>query len=75
MDKTWGWWAMRIELLIGVATVGLGVLIYASMPIVMTEPSPGGNPIVLAGLLGLATGLVWMIRVFRGPNDRPSTGR
>ena len=57
---------MRIELVIGVAAVGLGLLAYATMPaLVFTEPSPRDSLIVLAGLAGLATGLIWVIRVFR----------
>ena len=57
---------MRIELVIGVAAVGLGLLAYVSMPaLVFTEPSPRDSLIVLAGLVGLAIGLIWMIRVFR----------
>ena len=75
MDHPRRWWIVRIEFAIGAAAVGLGLLVYVSMPIMMTEPSPGMNPLVLAGLVGLAIGLIWMIRVFRGPKGRPSTRR
>jgi hypothetical protein len=76
MDQTRRRWIVRIELVIAVAAVGLGLLAYGSMPAdLLTEPSPRGNPLVLAGLVGLASGLTWMIRVFQGPKDRPSTWR
>jgi hypothetical protein len=76
MDQTSRRWIVRIELVIGVAAVGLGVLAYLSLPaVLLTEPSPRENPIVLAGLVGLATGLAWMIRVVRGPKDLPSAWR
>ena len=58
-----------IELAIGLAAVGLGLLVYGSMPIPFSEPNSRGNPLILAGLVGLAIGLIWMIRVFRGPKD------
>jgi hypothetical protein len=74
MDHTRHEWVLRIELVIGLLAVGLGVLAFGSMPgDLLTEPSPQGYPIVLAGLVGLAAGLIWMFRVFRGPKDRPTT--
>ena len=59
-----------IELAIGVAAVGLGLLAYGSMPIPFSEPSSRGNPFILAGLVGLAIGLIWMIRIIRRPTTR-----
>ena len=74
MDHTRPRWVLRIELVIGLMAVGLGVVAYGSMPgNMLTEPSPQGNPIVLAGLAGLAAGLLWMLRVFRGPKDQAPT--
>jgi hypothetical protein len=74
MDHTRRWWILRIELVIGLVAVGLGVLAYGSMPgDMLTEPSPQGYPIVLAGLVGLAAGLIWMFRVFRGLKDQART--
>jgi hypothetical protein len=74
MGHTRHWWVLRIELVIGLAAVGLGVLAYRTMPgDMLTEPSPQGNPILLAGLAGLAAGLIWMFRVFRGPKDQAPT--
>jgi hypothetical protein len=74
MDHTRRWWILRIELVIGLVAVGLGVLAYESMPgDILTEPSPQGYPIVMAGLVGLAAGLIWVFWVFRGPKDRSTT--
>ena len=64
-----------IEFAIGLVAVALGLLVYVSMPILFSEPSPRMNPLVLAGLVGLAIGLIWMIRVFRGSRHRPATRR
>ena len=61
---------MRIEFVVGVAAVGLGLLAYGSMPFMFSEPSPRDSPLVLAGLVGLAIGLMWMVRVVRGSRDR-----
>jgi hypothetical protein len=73
MDRTRRWWIMRIELVIGLAAVGLGIVAYMSMPaLVLTEPSPRGDALVLAGLIGLAIGLILMILVFVRHAKRPA---
>ena len=39
------------------------------------RPRMAENPIVLAGFLSVVLGLVWMIRIFRGPRDEPPPWR
>jgi hypothetical protein len=75
MDHTRRWWIVRIELAIGLVAVALGVLVFALMPVLLAEPNPQGDPLILAGLIGLAAGLIWLFRIFRGPRDRPTTWR
>ena len=70
MDHPRRWWIVRIEFALGVAAVGLGLLVYGSMPIMLSEPSPGMDPLVLVGLVGLAAGFIWMVRVIRGSRER-----
>jgi len=75
VNRTRRWWILRIELAIGFLAVALGALVFASMPVMLTEPNPQGDPLVLAGLVGLVAGLIWLFRIYRGPRDRPPTWR
>jgi ABC-type transporter Mla subunit MlaD len=74
--RTRAWYATRILLAIGIAAVLL-----AGAMLLLEPSSMGGgprmveNPFVLAGFLIAVLGLVWMIRIFRGPRDEPPPWR
>ncbi len=75
--RTVGWYVTRLELAIGIVAF-LFVLV-----LLLLEPTfMGGTgrrmldePLVLAGLVAAGAGLVWMIRIFRGPRDEPPSWR
>lgn len=76
-DRTPAYWPTRIMLAIGIAAVLL-----AGVTLLIEAETMGGggtrmleNPFVLAGFLAMVVGLVWMLRIFRGPRDEPPDWR
>jgi hypothetical protein len=84
MHRTPAYWPARILLAVGVlATVmaiGLATVL-ATMPGPMFTPRPdilGLPQSLVAAAIGVApaiVGLIWMIRIFRGPRDVPPAWR
>ena len=85
--RTPAYWPTRILLVTGIAAavaIGLGLLAHL-IPAGFhdTRPNvilglleiPGGVVISVAGFVLLVAGLVWMIRIFRGPRDEPPPWR
>jgi hypothetical protein len=79
--------ASRMLLVIAIAAVvpiGLGLLAHL-IPAGFSDPRPhlilgpleipGGVVISVAAFLTMVVGLVWMIRIFRGPRDEPPPWR
>jgi hypothetical protein len=83
--QTRRWWVTRVELGIGIILVVLGLaLLFAVILPGMFEPTfdsraPGQLQAAMLWLavavLGLVGGLVWMIRIFRGPRDEAPAWR
>ena len=83
--RTWRWWVTRLELAIGIGLVvlGLGLLFGVVLPSMSQvtfdsrprEWGPATLALLAAGVLGLVAGLVWMVRIFRGPRDEPPPWR
>ncbi len=76
--RTWRWWVVRFELGLGI----VAFLFTASVVVfVVAEPCFGcnGGPELLiaslAALLVMLFGLLWMIRIIRGPRDEPPPWR
>jgi hypothetical protein len=78
------YWPTRILLAVGFAATGLVLALDVAMLLVpepMFDPRPaiiGLSAHVVGGLLGpipALIGLVWMIRIFRGPRDEPPPWR
>jgi hypothetical protein len=86
-DPLPGWWPSRILLAIGIVSVVvilLGVLasfgpppgLGESWPVAFGPLSiPSRIAIPIAALAGAVVGLIWMIRIFRGPSDEPPPWR
>ena len=75
--RTPAYWPTRIMLAVGIAAVLL-----AGVTLLMEPTFIGGdgtrlveNPIVLAAFAVMVIGLVWMLRIFRGPRDQPPDWR
>ena len=74
--RTHGWDAARILLAVGIAAVLLARVSLLCEPTFMSDgPRMVENPFVLAAFLSMVVGLVWMIRIFRGPRDEPPRWR
>ena len=79
--RTRAWWWSRIELLIALAVIAIDVSSIGPL----LEPksgNPGAMPVVPYPLVVLAltftlaiVGLVWMVRILRGPKDASPTWR
>ena len=64
------WWLTRIELAIGIGAVIAVALMFVSMPAgMMGADATQERAVVLVGLLGMAAGLAWQVRIYRGPRD------
>ncbi len=83
-ERTPAYWPTRILLAVGFVAAAIEValaftLILAAPPMFGSEPTALGLPYrVVQGLVGVAAamiGLVWMIRIFRGPRDQPPRWR
>jgi hypothetical protein len=72
--RTKGWYVMRFELAVGILMVLAGVLVFVPSAMMGADANPP-RVAVLAGLLVGLIGLVWMIRIFRGPRDEPTPWR
>jgi hypothetical protein len=76
MDRGPAYWPARIMLGVGIVAtllaIVLAVVVVVSWPTsVSSDPSMG--PLVAAGVASV--GLVWMVRIFRGPGDDPPAWR
>lgn len=76
MDRGPAYWPARIMLGVGIVatllTIVLAVVVVVSLPTSMFS-DPSMVPLVAAGVA--AVGLVWMVRIFRGPRDDPPAWR
>ena len=74
--RTPAYWPTRIMLAVGIAAVLLAGVMILSEPASMLDGSRMvENPFVLAAFLVMVVGLVWMLRIFRGPRDEPPAWR
>lgn len=80
--RTRAWWVIRLELLVGIALTLLvarrGFEAAMSMcgmcnPPTHTLPLPPSAMLFLGTLAISIAGLVWMVRIIRGPGDDPPT--
>jgi hypothetical protein len=71
---TWRYYVIRAELAVSIFCLLLPVFLVLGQPTFLSDPRPP-RPFGLvdllapAGYLGMIIGLVWMIRIFRGPPD------
>jgi hypothetical protein len=83
-----GWLPTRILLAIGIGSVvviGFGLLVQLGLPDGFSDPRPplsiGPLSVPFRVLLSIVeivvpvVGLIWMIRIFRGPSDEPPPWR
>jgi hypothetical protein len=76
MNRTPAYWSTRIMLAAGIAAVLLAGVILVMEPTTMTGgPRMVEKPFVLAAFLVMVVGLVWMVRIFRGPRDEAPAWR
>jgi hypothetical protein len=75
MDRGPAYWPARIMLGVGIVAtllaIVLAVVVVSSPTSMFNDPSM--VPLVAAGVA--AVGLVWMVRIFRGPRDDPPAWR
>jgi len=76
--RTWRWWAVRFELVLGLAAV----LFVGWLILTLVEPTFDGVRTPTAAVLSLVAvwvvmvlALAWMIRIARGPSDEPPPWR
>ena len=78
-ERTPAWWPARILLAIGIGSVVIGpVFIVGVLLLAFFDPAFDWQPniAVLGGaVVVMVGGLVWMIRIFRGPSDEPPPWR
>ena len=73
---TSAYWPTRFMLAAGIAAVLLAGVVLLMEPTTMTGgPRMVENPFVIAVFLVMVVGLVWMVRIFRGPRDEPPAWR
>jgi hypothetical protein len=84
MDRrTRGWYLIRLELAIGLAAVLVVPLLLLVSPsarygMFVADRAITWAPslfVLLAGFAGMLVGLVWMVRIARGPRDAPPAWR
>ncbi len=77
--RTPAWWPARILLATGIASVVIGlilmVLLLAFSDLTLDERSGAGIAALGGAFVVMVGGLVWMIRIFRGPSDEPPPWR
>ncbi len=74
-ERTRGWWLTRIELAVGLSAVLFAVVVFVSMPPISEPMDREGHLLAAIGLVAMAIGLLWMMRIFRGPRDEPPPWR
>jgi hypothetical protein len=76
-ERTRGWYWTRIELAIGIGVVLLAAASYLLEPAYMGGFGPHWleTPLTSAAYVGMLVGLVWMVRIYRGPRDEPPPWR
>jgi hypothetical protein len=86
-ERTPAWWSARILLATGIGSVVIGLVIILDVLLPAYFGAMfGGHPTGLSGTLAniavlggvvvvMLGGLVWMIRIFRGPSDEPPPWR
>jgi hypothetical protein len=75
--RTWRWWAVRLELALGLAGVLFGgwlALTIGTMDWMFGPPQPA-RLIPVAVWVVMVIAFVWMVRIFRGPRDDPPPWR
>jgi hypothetical protein len=73
--RTPAYWPTRIMLAVGIAAVLLAGVLLLLEPSSMSGRRMVESPFVLAAFLTMVVGLVWMLRIFRGPRDEPPDWR
>jgi hypothetical protein len=74
--RTAAYWPTRILLATGIVAVAADIV--WALPAVLAPPLFGPPPDVLGPAVGMAlglVGLVWMVRIYRGPRDEPAPWR
>ena len=80
-ERTPAWWSARILLATGIGSVVVGLLfiVDALLPAAAAGTidvrSGAGIAVYGGAVLAMLGGLVWMIRIFRGPRDEPPPWR
>lgn len=77
--RTRAWWLVRLELALGIGTTLLVARLGYESAMVVRSGNPSVHPLPLpphvmvffGGLAIAILGLVWMVRIFRGPGNDP----
>jgi hypothetical protein len=84
MKRTFAYWPARIIFWVGIVTVGIMVVLVAAGALFSpclscarqaTFGVPDGVLLTALAVAFAAVGLVWMVRIFRGPRDKPPAWR
>ena len=75
MDRGPAYWPARIMLGVGIVATLLAIVLAVVVVSSPTSPfsDPSMVPLVAAGVA--VVGLIWMVRIFRGPRDEPPAWR
>ena len=75
MDRAPAYWPARIMLGVGIIATLLAIVLAIVVVSLTTSTTgdPSMVPLVAAGVA--VVGLVWMVRIFRGPRDEPPAWR
>ena len=84
--RTPAYWPTRILLLVGIFATAITFVLAPAMAVTLAQPPMFGPEPTVLGLparimvpvLGVTVamfGLVWMVRIFRGPRDEPRAWR
>ena len=77
--RTRAWWLVRLELLVGIALTLLVARLGFEAAMTVRIGNPAAHPlpfpphamVFLGGLAISIVGLVWMVRIIRGPREDP----